>query len=108
MSKNLESPGHDRETRPVPANLSDLRKRVYPTLFVRRRDPKVFPVILRMHERRPSGDQDSFWQLFCLVRGKRRLQPLPAWRAIGAKAGTFAYAGRVGEPSQGGTPLRLW
>ena len=54
MSKNLESPGRDRETRPGPADLSDLRKRVYPTLFVRRRDPKVFPVILRMHERRPS------------------------------------------------------
>src|SRR5208337_3381368 len=54
MSKNLESPGHDRETRLGPADLSDLRQQVYPTLFVRRRDPKVFPVILRMHERRPS------------------------------------------------------
>src|SRR5271165_5015872 len=64
MSRSLESSGHDQETRSEPADLSDLRKQVYPKLFARRRDPKVFPAILRVRER-------PLWiriALFCLDR----------------------------------------
>src|SRR5271157_2440197 len=64
MSRSLESSGHDRETRPGPPDLSDLRKQVYPKLFARRRDPKVFPTILRVGER-PLRIRIA---LFCLVR----------------------------------------
>src|SRR5271165_3295489 len=108
MSRSLESSGHDQETRSEPADLPDLRKQVYPKFFARRRDPKVFPAILRVRER-------PLWiriALFCLVRGKRRLQPLPARLvapafacAVGhwAKAGAFAYEGCVGDPWRGVT-----
>jgi len=72
-SKNLEWPGHDRATTSGPARPSDLPKRVYPTLFVRTRDPKGFQVILRVYQR-PSRMRIA--RVLSFEWRKRRLQPL--------------------------------